>query len=110
MSIALDLVGKYTTGFLSQLGGLPGGRGGMSATLGGGLAQSYFEVGLAGLDGLVGDELDALATPTRSIEGRGGLKEMSFYRLLVRTKNYLGGLFGLKVLNVTLVSSEVYGR
>ena len=30
--------------------------------------------------------------------------------LLVRTKNYLGGLFGLKVLNVTLVSSEVYGR
>lgn len=64
---------------MSQFGGLPGGRGGIRATLGGGLAQSYFEVGLAGLDGLVGDTSEVLATPTLSIEGRGGL----------------GGLFGL---------------
>jgi len=52
----------------------------MRATFGGGLAHLlYFDVGLAGLDGLVGDTSEVLATPTLSIEGRGGL----------------GGLFGL---------------
>jgi len=63
---------------LSQFGGLPGGLGGIRATLGGGLGHVCFEVGFAGLDGLVGDTSEVLATPTLSIEGRGGL----------------GGLFG----------------
>ena len=65
------------------------------ATLGGGLAQSYFEVGLAGLDGLVGDTSEVLATPTLSIEGRGGLNELQLLSLLRNTMDYLGGLFGL---------------
>lgn len=61
------------------MGGLPGGLGGIRETLGGGFTQLYFDVGLAGLEGLVGDTSELLATPTLSIEGRGGL----------------GGLFGL---------------
>lgn len=63
---------------MSQFGGLPGGLGGIRAALGG-FTQLYFEVGFAGLEGLVGDTSELLATPTLSIEGRGGL----------------GGLFGL---------------
>ena len=76
LSIALDCVGKYTTGFLSQLGGLPGGLGGIRDALGGGFTQLYFEVGLDGLGGLVGDTSELLATPTLSIEGRGGLSAL----------------------------------
>lgn len=78
---------------MSQFGGLPGGLGGIRATLGGCLGHVCFDVGLAGLDGLVGETSEVLATPTRSIEGRGGL----------------GGLFGLYVLKLMLVNSEVYG-
>ena len=58
----------------------------MRATFGGGLAHLlYFEVGLAGLDGLVGDTSEVLATPTLSIEGRGGLSE---FALIISIKEY----------------------
>ena len=67
--------GKYWSSFLSQLGGLPGGRG----SRGGGGGHSRVEDAgfLVGRSGLA---RSVLSMPTRSILGRAGLDNKKYLR------------------------------